>query len=315
MVKDPDAMRQASRPIAAMLIALLTSASLVTASPLMAMDALRPAARWNKRTCPIVRMWTRPRVDKWTATGEHVDTSTVTGDPFYCGERKARHLVLLRAPQAKPSDPSASASAASPSYRQQLDKIGARLEELKAKAILEPTSDNIIAYVRYQREQLDRASTFADVWERAIWQHPDLDYTLQRPVSTLGKTAWLAQRKTDREAVIASLSERYGLFFFYSSSCGACEVFSPIVRSLSDKYHLSVLPVSMDGGPTPAFPRYVVNQGQYEKMGLEGGQVPALVLFDTYLKKPIPIGYGIMAEDEVLQRIFYLTSVKPGSDF
>jgi hypothetical protein len=103
----------------------------------------------------------------------------------------------------------------SPSYRQQLDKIGAR-RELKAKAILEPTSDNIIAYVRYQREQLDRASTFADVWERAIWQHPDLDYTLQRPVSTLGKTAWLAQRKTDREAVIASLSERYGLFFSIS---------------------------------------------------------------------------------------------------
>jgi conjugal transfer pilus assembly protein TraF len=114
----------------------------------------------------------------------------------------------------------ASPGSASPTYRQQLDKIGARLEELKAKAILEPTSDNIVAYVRYQREQLDRASTFADVWERAIWQHPDLDYTLQRPVSTLGKTAWLAQRKTDREAVIASLSERYGLFFFYSSSAG-----------------------------------------------------------------------------------------------
>jgi hypothetical protein len=77
------------------------------------------------------------------------------------------------------------------------------------------------------------------------------------------------------------------LFFFYSSSCGACEVFSPIVRTLSDKYHLSV-PVSMDGGPTPAFPRFVVNQGQYEKMGLEGGQVPALVLFDTYLKSRSP---------------------------
>jgi conjugal transfer pilus assembly protein TraF len=221
-----------------------------------------------------------------SATGEHVDTSTVTGDPFYCGERKLGTWFYCERPKPKPATP-APASAASPTYRQQLDKIGARLEELKAKAILEPTSDNIIAYVRYQREQLDRASTFADVWERAIWQHPDLDYTLQRPVSTLGKTAWLAQRKTDREAVIASLSERYGLFFFYSR-CGACEVFSPIVRSLSDKYHLSVLPVSMDGGPTPAFPRYVVNQGQYEKMGLEGGQVPALVLFDTYLKSRSP---------------------------
>ena len=260
-----------------------------------------------------VNMSTGGQVD--SATSEPVDTSTGGGDPFYCGERKLGTWFYCERPKLKSNEPAASAGAASPTYRQQLDKIGARLEELKAKAILEPSSDNIIAYVRYQREQLDRASTFADVWERAIWQHPDLDYTLQRPVSTLGKTAWLEQRKNDREAVIPSLSQRYGLFFFYSSSCGACEVFSPIVRSLSDKYHLSVLPVSMDGGPTPAFPRYVVNQGQYEKMGLEGGQVPALVLFDTYLKKPIPIGYGVMAEDEVLQRIFYLTSVKPGSDF
>jgi conjugal transfer pilus assembly protein TraF len=228
MVKDPDAMRQASRPIAAMLIPLLTSASLVTASPLMAMDGPQASSMLEQED-----MSNRENVDPSTGgqvdstTGEHVDTSTVTGDPFYCGERKLGTWFYCERPKPKPSDTSASANAASPSYRQQLDKIGARLEELKAKAILEPTSDNIIAYVRYQREQLDRASTFADVWERAIWQHPDLDYTLQRPVSTLGKTAWLAQRKTDREAVIASLSERYGLFFFYSSSCGACEVFSP----------------------------------------------------------------------------------------
>ena len=235
-------------------------------------------------------------------------------DPFYCGERKLGTWFYCERP--KPANRAQSDPAApNESYRKRLDRIGARLEELKAKAVLEPSPDNIIAYVRYQREQLDRASMFADVWERAIWQHPDLDYTLQRPVNTLGKSAWLEQRKSDREATVAGLSERYGLFLFYSASCGACEIFSPIVRSLADKYHLSVLPVSMDGGPNPAFSRFVVNHGQYEKMGLEGGQVPALVLFDTYLKKPIPIGYGVMAEDEVLQRIFYLTSVKPGSDY
>ena len=248
------------------------------------------------------------------ASGPDEAAAAARQDPFYCGERKLGTWFYCEKPKV-PDRHAAAAPASAATYRQQLDRIGARLEELKAKAVLEPSPENIVAYVRYQREQLDRASTFADVWERAIWQHPDLDYTLQRPVGTLGKTAWLEQRKNDREATIASLSERYGLFFFYSSSCGACEVFSPIVRSLSDKYHLSVLPVSMDGGPTRAFPRYVVNNGQYEKMGLEGGQVPALVLFDTYLKKPIPIGYGVMAEDEVLQRIFYLTSVKPGSDF
>jgi len=266
----------------------------------------------NRFTSEIVDMSTRGQEDTSTGglvvsstfeipnmtTGGEVGSPTSREDPFYCGERKLGSWFYCEKPRPKPVA-QASQNSAPPSitYRAQLDRIGARLEELKAKAVLEPTSDNIVAYVR------------------AIWQHPELDYTLQRPVTTLGKTAWLDQRKADRDGVLASLSQRYGLFYFYSSSCGACEIFSPVVRSLSDKYRLSVLPVSMDGGATRAFPRFVVNHGQYEKMGLEGGQVPALVLFDTWLKKPIPIGYGILAEDEVVSRIFTLTSVKPGSDY
>ena len=98
-----------------------------------------------------------------------------------------------------------------------MEAIAHQLDELKARAILEPSSANVTAYVKFQREQLNRASLFADVWSRAVWQNPDLDYTLQRPVGTLGKSAWLEQRKSDREATIASLSERYGLFLFYSA--------------------------------------------------------------------------------------------------
>ena len=71
----------------------------------------------------------------------------------------------------------------------------------------------------------------------------------------------------------------------------------------------------MGGGANPYFKHFVVNSGQYEKMGLSGGTVPALVLFDTVTKQPIPIGYGVMAADEVMDRIFRLTSVKVGSDF
>jgi conjugal transfer pilus assembly protein TraF len=281
-----------------------------------AMAAPPPAADAGQSVEDTIPMTDDADVDAGRDPVTEVNSAAVTAgqDPFYCGERKLGTWFYCERPKSAPRAGTPPSSPAG-TYRQQLDRIGARLEELKAKAVLEPSPENIVAYVRYQREQLDRASMFADVWERAIWQHPDLDYTLQRPVGTLGKSAWLEQRKTDREATIAALSERYGLFFFYSASCGACEVFAPVIRSLANKYHLSVLPVSMDGGPNPAFPRYVVNHGQYEKMGLEGGQVPALVLFDTYLKKPIPIGYGVMAEDEVLQRIFYLTSVKPGSDF
>ena len=39
------------------------------------------------------------------------------------------------------------------------------------------------------------------------------------------------------------------------------------------------------------------------------------MLFDTVTKQPMPIGYGVMAADDVMDRIFTLTNTEPGSDF
>ena len=189
------------------------------------------------------------------------------------------------------------------------------LDELKARAILEPTDANVIAYVRFQREQLDRASTFSDTWQRALWQNPDIDYTLQRPVNTVAKRAWLDIRKADRDQVLTNLGQRYGLFYFFAQSCAACDVFSPILRSVTDSHRLAVMAVSMDGGPNREFPRYVVDSGQRARMGVPGNQTPALVLFDTQTKRTIPIGYGILSADEIMDRIFTLTNTKVGSDY
>jgi len=239
----------------------------------------------------------------------------IEGDEFYCQERRLGSYFYCERPKAAEKAALAPSTLTPAAASQRLKEIGQRLDDLRALAILQPTTDNVTAYIRYQREQLDRSSTFADVWGRATWQHPDLDYTLQRPVNTLGKRLWSDQRRMERASTMASLSQRYGVFYFYSSSCGACEVFSPILRSLSDQYGMTVLPVSMDGGPNAAFPNYVVNTNQYQQMGLTDGTVPALVLFDTQTKQPIPIGYGVMSADEVMQRIYYLTNIKPGSDY
>jgi conjugal transfer pilus assembly protein TraF len=228
------------------------------------------------------------------------------GSWFYCDK-----------PKAKPKAAVAPTPAAAPPQTAdaQLKAIGRALDELKARAILEPTEANVVAYVRFQREQLDRSSTFADVWQRALWQNPDIDYTLQRPVSTLGKRAWMDNRATDRTASMSQLSKRYGLFYFYAQSCSVCEIQSPILKSISDSNHFSVVAVSMDGGPNKVFPNYVVDSGQRARMGLPGKATPALVLFDTVTKRPIPIGTGLMVADEIIDRIFMLTNTKPGSDF
>ncbi|ARR56537.1 conjugal transfer protein TraF [Rhizorhabdus wittichii DC-6] len=234
-------------------------------------------------------------------------------DSFYCEERRLGYWFYCERPktpgQNSPS-PAPTSSATS-----QLDAITATLRELKAKAILEPTPANVTAYIRFQRAQLDRASLFSDVWQRAIWQDPELDYTLQRPVSTLGKRQWQDSRSAERNAAMAQLSERYGLFYFFAQSCGACEVMSPIVQSVASTWHIAVRAISTDGGPSRHFPNYTVETNQRSRMGLEPKITPAVVLWDARTGRPIPIGYGVMSADELQDRIYLLTSKEAGRDY
>lgn len=236
-----------------------------------------------------------------------------TGGDFYCRQRRLG--TWFYCDRAKPR-PRGGAPARPPvSASQQLAEVGRELDELKAKAILDPSEENVTAYIQFQRAQLDRASTFSDQWQRAIWQNPDLDYTLQRPVSTLGKRAWIDNRREETDEAMRRLSQRYGIFYFYAQACGACDIFGPILKSLADMSGFNVVAVSMDGGPNRTFPNYVVDAGQYARMGLTSKATPALVLYDTVTRRPIPIGTGILSVDEIKQRIFTLTNTRLGSDF
>ena len=193
--------------------------------------------------------------------------------------------------------------------------VTAELRELKARAILNPTPANVTAYIRYQRAQLDRASLFGDVWQRAIWQTPEIDYTLQRPVGTLAKRQWLDTRKAERDRTLRELGRRYGLFYFFAQGCGACSVMSPIVKAVADTHGLTVRAISTDGGPSETFTRYTVETNQRASMGLGSKVTPAVVLFDSVTRTAVPIGYGVIAADELMDRIFALTQRKAGSDY
>ena len=241
-------------------------------------------------------------------------TDEAPNQDFYCGARKLGTWFYCDKPKPRPSIKPAPA-VASAAASERLAAISKQLDELKARAILEPSEQNVTAYIRFQREQLDRASTFSDVWQRTMWQNPELDYTLQRPVSTLAKRAWIDNRKAEQEAALRNLSRRYGIFYFYAQSCGACDIFAPILKSLATSSGFNVVAVSMDGGPNGVFPNYVVDVGQHAKMGLTSKATPALVLYDTVNRRPIPIGTGILSADEITERIFTLTSTKVGSDF
>ena len=293
----------------------------LAASILMLLASIAPAATPAiAQTLDLQSAAMAEAPDDTAQTGDAVEPTLAAdtrneqrGDDFYCGQRRLGQWFYCERPKAKPSAPQMAAQAQT-SSTERLKAITKQLDELKARAILEPTEANVIAYVRYQREQLDRASTFSDTWQRALWQNPDIDYTLQRPVSTVAKRAWTDNRSATRDQVLSRLGQRYGMFYFFAQSCAACEVFSPILRSVADSHRITVMAVSTDGGPSRQFPNYVVDSGQRQRMGVPLA-TPALVLFDTVTRKTVPIGFGVMSADEVMERIFMLTNAKVGSDF
>ena len=74
------------------------------------------------------------------------------------------------------------------------------LEESRATAILEPTPENVAAYLYLQQVSLQRASTFSDVFRRVVWSTPELDYTSRvrpgRSRNNSGPTiAWRRSRR------------------------------------------------------------------------------------------------------------------------
>ena len=239
-------------------------------------------------------------------------------DPFYCGERELGRYFYCERERPQPKEETTQEVSPEPiqqSANQEIAAVREHLEELRAEAVLRPTPDAVRANIVYQREQLDRASTFSDAWRRLVWTEPALDYTLQRPVSQLGNRQWLDKRRQDRNRVLAKLGDRYGLFYLFAGSCPACIEFSPILMAFAEHHDIPVKAVSVDGGSSQYFPKAVVNSGQIETLGLTGAPTPAVVLFDSHTNQVIPVGFGIVSQSELEDRIFVLTQTQTGEDY
>ena len=136
------------------------------------------------------------------------------------------------------------------------------LEASRAVAILDPTPDNVAAYLYLQQESLQRAATFSDVFRRVVWSTPELDYTLTRPAGALSKQLWSDERRYAQENALATLGERYGLIYLGDAGCAGCRVFGPLLRAFALRHGLDVLAVSLTGEDLEGWPEAVPDNGR-----------------------------------------------------
>ena len=233
----------------------------------------------------------------------------------WCGEGLGWHFYCDR-DDASDEPPSVIPPEVTPSSAHaRILEMRRQLEEARATAILEPSPAHVTAYLRLQQAALQRSAAFSDSFRRTVWATPELDYTLRRPVGALAKQLWSDERRAARDAALARLGGRYGLIYLGDPACSGCQVFGPLLRAFALRHGLDVLAVSLTGEPLEGWPEAVPDQGRTESLGLAGSPLPAVVLFDAEMQQVLPVGFGVLAEDQLAERIFVLTSLEAGHDY
>lgn len=195
--------------------------------------------------------------------------------------------------------------------------VNAELKRLLDVAIFNPTEKNAYEYQRAKAYVLEKAAIFTDVGRRVMWQNADIDYNTKVPLASFGRNEMRNNNMKSQQELFANLSKTHGILFFYRSDCPYCHKQAPVLLELKKRHGIEVLAISLDNGPIPGFPDARPDNG-ISKFVTDGAgiqTVPAIFLVSNDKKTVVPIGSGLLAMEEVVERVQILTQTNPGDRF
>ncbi len=269
---------------------------------------------------PTIRACLVLVLSPWVATGAVPQNRTIDSTelhpPYWSDRWRGWHFYeepTTAAPEVaepsrrSPPPPTQSATpsattAPRPAELVEFEHLQKTLEDSRHIAIMRPTEANVRRYMELEMQVVSRASYFADVAQRVAWATPSLDPTLHgRPVNATALEVFERQQQAERAATVAGLGRDHALFFFYRSDCPYCHAFAPILQAFEARHGLQVVAISLDGGEMPGFPRARPDNGIATT--LQVSQVPAVFLARPQTGTITPIGFGVLSESQLLERI------------
>lgn len=151
-------------------------------------------------------------------------------------------------------------------------EVQARLEA----AVMDPTDENIAAYLKMNALLFEKAGRFAERWRDVLIRYPEYDWTTGHPVVNSASTTLSRERDKARSAKLATLSETWGLVFF-----GDAGRLTGLMRPLVDRFAgitgMELIQVAVDG-PSPYLSRAYPDTGMSRRACGGIKKLPALVL-------------------------------------
>lgn len=221
-------------------------------------------------------------------------------DPEPEAEERSPTAPKITSPAVKPKPAKAPEIA-------EFELLQKSLEETRTLAIMRPTEANVRRYMELESTVVARASTFADVAQRVAWATPELDPTLQgRPVNAKALEVFEQQQMSQRSESIAALGREHVLLFFFRGDCPYCHAFAPTLEAFEARHGIKVVAISVDGGEMPGFVDARRDNGIATT--LKVSQVPAVYLAQPFTGQITPIGFGVLSEAQLLERIVIVSA-------
>lgn len=174
------------------------------------------------------------------------------------------------------------------------------------RAIDNPTPENVELVAYLQRLSLDKAERYAQAMVQVPMNNPALDEYARSPITAVQRDAAEDQMSAAKKYALAKLSQRVGLWYFFSSTCPYCARQDPILDRFQRKTGFNVLSISLDGGPhASGVPKpYVVDQGHAQQLGVM--TTPTLVVADTVTNELHNLAAGLRTNSEIESRLLDL---------
>jgi conjugal transfer pilus assembly protein TraF len=179
-----------------------------------------------------------------------------------------------------------------------------RFNEALNEAVLNPTLENVKMARAAQREMMEKATQFEEMFMLVDL----LDPQRIRPgdqTNLLFRKNFEAEQERALDAALKKLSRTHGLFFLFKKSCPYCKDFAPIVAEFAKTYGFDLLGVSGDGGYLPGI-RQLPDNGMIAKLNPKGFFPGLLLVPYEGNSPPLPLAWGLTSIADLKQNTKFI---------
>lgn len=188
------------------------------------------------------------------------------------------------------------------------------VEELRAEAqrrlniaVMNPTEENLTAYLEINTLMLEKSSVFAQRWKETLWANPGFDHTVVHPNANFAQVALKDEKKTAKDASLKSLASQAGLVVLVQAGCSFCSMMAPVIQRLQQETGMETLAISIKGDATAEWPQSKPDNGIVKRLMTLSGSVPtvtpAVFLVDRTGQNAQLIASGALALEDLKERL------------